>query len=563
MTKKYPIETIIHVAIILVALAIRLTLLGQAPLSELEASWALQAREASQGLSESIGPQPLYIFFTSLLFSLLDDTNFTARLLPAFLGSLLVGSAFLFRNQLGRVPAIILASGLAFDPGLVAVSRIAGGPMMPLSLSILTIATLTAGMPILGGVLLGMALLSGPAVWIFVLGLGLTLLVLRITAKTIFTGDDFDYRHIFERLKLGKNGIIAAIITFLLVGTGFIFIPGGLGAFANTIPTYFLGWFNAAGVPVSRMIAAYVIYNPLAFIFALIGIYLAWSDGRNLTKAVSIWWFIVLLVVLLNPSRQVPDSIFLIFPTWVLAAYGVQLLFRKGDNYLISIGQAGLIVVLTVMVYFTFASFHTADLTGANIQNWGFLLALLGVVVASTILVGMGWTWKDALIGLGWGVSFVMAVGILASATTAAYRNQNDPRELWYPAPVVQNTDLLVETIGQYGLKQTGRADFLDMSVFFDVDSIRWALRNIHGVEYFTQPDRITDQDAVITLAGDETLIQEDLYRGQDFVWWVFPAWERGLPQDWWAWMMFREAPLATDEVIFWVKADIFADSQE
>ncbi|NIW46943.1 MAG: hypothetical protein GWN30_19975, partial [Gammaproteobacteria bacterium] len=79
----------------------------------------------------------------------------------------------------------------------------------------------------------------------------------------------------------------------------------------------------------------------------------------------------------------------------------------------------------------------------------------------------------------------------------------------------------------------------------------------------YTQPHRITDQDAVITLAGDETLIQEDLYRGQDFVWWVFPAWERGIPQDWWAWMMFREAPLATDEVIFWVKADIFSDSQE
>jgi hypothetical protein len=101
------------------------------------------------------------------------------------------------------------------------------------------------------------------------------------------------------------------------------------------------------------------------------------------------------------------------------------------------------------------------------------------------------------------------------------------------------------------------------MAVFFDVPSLRWALKDIHNVEFYAQPRAISDKNAIITLARDEAIVQEDLYRGQGFAWWSSPGWEQGIPPDWWRWLNFREAPLETDEIILWVQTDIFTSTEE
>src|SRR4030042_5456640 len=87
----------------LLALFLRLFQLGAAPLSEVEAGWALQALSLAQGQSAAFGPQPAYIILTSQFFSIFGDTNFLARFFPALSGSLLVWLPFFLDRKSTRL----------------------------------------------------------------------------------------------------------------------------------------------------------------------------------------------------------------------------------------------------------------------------------------------------------------------------------------------------------------------------------------------------------------------------------------------------------------------------
>jgi predicted membrane-bound mannosyltransferase len=112
------------------AISLRFFHLGALPLSNFEADWALQALRIIQGLRPTIGPNPAYVHLTAVLFFLFSATNFLARFWPALAGTALVLAPWLLRRRMGRIPALVLAFGLALDPGLVAMSRLAGGPIL-------------------------------------------------------------------------------------------------------------------------------------------------------------------------------------------------------------------------------------------------------------------------------------------------------------------------------------------------------------------------------------------------------------------------------------------------
>jgi hypothetical protein len=47
-------------------------------------------------------------------------------------------------------------------------------------------------------------------------------------------------------------------------------------------------------------------------------------------------------------------------------------------------------------------------------------------------------------------------------------------------------------------------------------------------------------------------------YRGQDFAWWISPAWEGPLPDNWPMWLVFRDAPQHTSNIVLWARGDLF-----
>ena len=93
----------------LIALGFRLIQLGASPLTDSEANLALQALHIAQGKAPLLGPQPGYILFTSILFAVINSTNFMARFVPALVGSVMVFAPYFFRDRIKPKPALILA----------------------------------------------------------------------------------------------------------------------------------------------------------------------------------------------------------------------------------------------------------------------------------------------------------------------------------------------------------------------------------------------------------------------------------------------------------------------
>ncbi|HXQ34055.1 MAG TPA: hypothetical protein VN843_08590, partial [Anaerolineales bacterium] len=165
----------------LLALGFRFIQLGASPLTDTEANLALQALHIAQGQSPLLAPQPAYILFTSILFAIIESTNFMARFVPVLAGSTLVFVPYFFREKINPRPALILAFLFAFDPGLVALSRQASGTILAVTFLLFAWGMWIDRRAISAGIFTGLALLSGPSIWTGLLTLGLTWLFRRGT----------------------------------------------------------------------------------------------------------------------------------------------------------------------------------------------------------------------------------------------------------------------------------------------------------------------------------------------------------------------------------------------
>src|SRR5512139_1411698 len=176
----------------LIALGLRLLQLGTAPLTDSEAELAMQAFQIANGTRPLLGPQPAYILLTSVLFLIFESSNFMARLVPALVGSAMVFAPLFFREKLSPRPALILAFLFAIDPGLVALSRLAGGVVLAVTFTLFAWGMWNRRSFILAGVFAGLALLSGTSIWMGLLGLGLTWLFVKAVERKPLTGDTED-----------------------------------------------------------------------------------------------------------------------------------------------------------------------------------------------------------------------------------------------------------------------------------------------------------------------------------------------------------------------------------
>jgi hypothetical protein len=165
MTKTTQRDHALFISAFILALALRLIKLDSLPLGDLEASWALQAFHLSQNAHPVLGSQSGYILPTALLFFIFGSTDFMARVMPALAGSLLVLIPYILRDRLPGKSAILLAFFLALEPGLLALSRTVGSPIIAVSFTLLALSFWLTRHPRWAGFFGALALLSGPALW--------------------------------------------------------------------------------------------------------------------------------------------------------------------------------------------------------------------------------------------------------------------------------------------------------------------------------------------------------------------------------------------------------------
>ena len=301
----------------LIALALRFVALGATPLTDSEATLALQSLALTRGESPLLAPQSAYILFTAALFAIMESANFLARFLPALAGSMLVLAPYFFREKIPPRPALILAFLFAFDPGLVTLSRQANGTMFAVTSLLFAWAMWNHKRFIPAGIFAGLALLSGPSLWAGLLALGLTYLFIRgmkprnpgtepspeSSETPIENQESSTLRQSSGQVSslqppasnspvsnlqspiTNPQLLISFTATLLLCGTLFFLAPNGLSAALSSLPAYLSGWVAQAGVPPWRMTLTFLFYEPLGILLAALAIIRAARANGNAPNA--------------------------------------------------------------------------------------------------------------------------------------------------------------------------------------------------------------------------------------------------------------------------------------
>jgi hypothetical protein len=573
--RRLTFEDSLYLLAFLLGFGLRFWRLGAAPLNDFEAGWALQALQLASGGERGLpvfGPQPAYINLTGIFFGLFSANNFLARFWPAFAGSALVLAPAFFRRYLGRTAALVFAFGLALDPGLTVVSRLAGGPMLAVACAVLALGAWFSNRAILAGIFVGLALLSGPQILTGTLAFVLTWLVAQLLG---FRWQPLETTA--ETLPLLRQALITAGVATLVFASMFFYSPQGLAAWVETLPAYLSGWAAPAVVPALRLLAALVVYQPLASILALVAVAgalvnlfkpaVASQDARIDNPAgqsefrllLFLWFLFNLLLTVVYPARQVADVVWLLVPLWALSAMQLSNYVSAEDGDLISAGQALLVLFLLVLFWLNLAGLATAGGGPDVIQaRLSILLSVLALIALTAVLVALGWSWDISRRGLTWGTSAALGLYLFSVMWGATQIRPNQAEELWSPFPAPGQAGLLLETLQDLSEWQTGFKNQADVNVSVESAALRWVLRDFPYANFISEEPQPGELPAILITSDQEKPALAAAYRGQDFVWDVYPGWSGGLPENVISWLTFRLAPLQENHVILWAREDVF-----
>ena len=566
-TKQIELEKILYLIALLFAISLRLFRLGAMPLSDAEAVLALQASSWGQGFSSVPQPYPAYLSLTGFTFILFSANNFLARMWPAIAGGLIVVAPYWLRNRLGRRTAILLALALAVDPGLVTTARLSTGSAFVMSGLVLAIVWWWAGKSVLAGISAGIALLGGPAILPAGLILVITFLIWRwLESRRKTSTDALDAIQpesvdpVPVRVFLWKSFLLAAGLTMLIFGTSWMFFPQSLGSWLAVIPAYLNGWFTPGITPALRFPAALLIYQTLPILFIVWGLVDPSARLSHLGQATLVATGVALFVVILYPARQVSDLVWVVIPLWALAVHFLDhFLSIESVKLPVAASLAGLTVFFLALFWFTMAGLGQSSI-GVTLR-WLVMISTLALLGVAITLVYMQWGSQSARTGLAVGLVIGLGIQMFSGLWNAAYLQIYRPVDLWLPAPYTGDADLLVDTIGDLSEYTTGQRTAVDVYLAIDSPALEWVLRDYPNLERGAERQalRISGSPSIIlTTPTQDAPSLTSGYRGQDFVWWVNPGWSGALPPDWLAWYTRRQAPLQMQQIILWVRSDLF-----
>lgn len=571
MKRTLTIEHSLYLLAFLTGLFLRFFRLGIPVLSEAEAGWAMQALQIARGGSPQIGSQPAYVLLTAVLFWLIGITNFLARFLPALVGSLLIFLPYLFRQVYKdsvwlRKAGLVMAFGLALDPGLVALSRQAGNPILALTFFLLTLAMFVNRRWALVGIFGGLALLSGPALITGLLSLFLTWVLIQVLVKLGWVKSaQIALPETAQPPTASYRALLAFGLIILVAGLLFLRVPQGLGGLTQTIPDYLDGWLKPGDVPALRLPAALLFYQPLALLFGLAAALRGWIAARSGLRSVylvlflSLWALMALLLAFIYPSRQVADLAWMLIPLWALAAMEIShhLLTREDQpTRLVALGLAGLVLLLMIISWVNLLTL--VRLNGSPILYGALIIGALVMAVIAALLIAFGWSYPAARLGFNWGLILGLGLGMISSTVRLSQLRPMDIRELWSVSPMPGQVAELTDTIQSLSNWNTGYHDQLDVLITVDSDLLRWVIRDYPNVTFASNPDAAGSPAVVITWKDQESPALAQAYRGQDLILHWYPGWQGALPSPILPWLTYHQAPLAQVQAVLWARVDIF-----
>ncbi len=558
--KPFRHQTALYIVAFLLALVVRLIRLGTWTLTDTEAQWALQALNVAQGAHPALGSQPAYVLLTSIVFFFYGGgTNFWARFVPALAGSFLVFVPFLFRERLKPRPSLILAFFLAFDPGLVALSRQAGSSILAVTFVLFAWGFWQRRQSRLAGVFAGLALLSGASLWEGLLGLGLAWAILQMMEKRAQTESASS-----PARSEWLSALWFGIGTLLVGGTLFFLAPNGLSAWLSSLPEYLSGWTRSLGISAGMMLFSLIAYQPLAVILGVITIVRGWMNGSKRVMRLSIWMLVALLLALFYPFHQVSDLVWMLIPLWSLAALelarAVNILPEERRQV---IGVAGLSIFILFFVWLQFLFITTLPLASSQASDRIWLLfGSLILLAVCVLLVAVGWSVRVARFGATWGVALAVGIYSFGAMLGAGNMRVTLGQEMWTADQTPAQADLLLRVANEMSDWSKDNINAQPVTIVgVDSPALEWLLRG-HSISTVSALDASASPPFVIT-KGQNNPTLAAAYRGESFVWRQGSLWDNAALSDWMHWLAYHQMPQSAETIIFWARNDLFLDTKE
>jgi uncharacterized protein (TIGR03663 family) len=370
-------ELLAYVALFAAALVVRLIALGDRPFHHDESqdayfSWLFFSKGDYH--YQPILHGPLRFYLTSLMYLLFGDSDFTARLAPALMGTLMVPLAALLRGQLGRVAAFSAAVALAFGPSYLYFSRFAREDIY---IACITLALLAVTFrflerprrhqPALIGALLALSFATKESTFITVFVAGTFFaLALAVQAR----------RHGWREAPLVRAvtavgweawawALAAFVLVFTVLFTTFLTHPGGLWDGIYEGLHYWLSQQPVGRGGEPRYFYVVVLFSEEwpALLLGAIGIVIA-LRRPTLLRLFLVWAFAVSLLVYSWASEKFAWLVLHpLLPLLLLAGLGVQAIWDARARWS---GRLGLVLVAACAAYAGIASFWVNAEHGAD-----------------------------------------------------------------------------------------------------------------------------------------------------------------------------------------------------
>lgn len=566
------IELLFYLVLLAITVWVRLARLDWLPLTDREAVHALNAAaSAGQPSPYWEGDAPThasYHVFTVALFSLFGSSDAGARFISAIAGIGLVFAPLVLRRRIGAARTLLACGLLAISPAAITLSREAGS-MAPAALGLVICLFLLhehLDIPqrvLLAGAAFGFSMASGSGFSTGLSGLVVGLIVhqfLRRDAR-LRLQDRFNKRGL-NAGRVAQRFFIAGAAALIILSGGFGFIPSGVSAVFEALAAWFGGW-TQSGTPAPAWILGLIAYEPLLFVFGLIGAIGVLAKGESQRLAPVSWALGSLAVILIYPGRTMSDLIWLVVPLALLAADIVVAGIERIDTrFALVIGGFSLLfLTLTSFSYLQLSS-YVSGVGGAAGQP--SLDQYLGLSFAGLALIAIGSVLMAAYFSARLAISAVFVSGglaLIALATSAGLKLNFGPsalsaRELWRSQVTSRSSQSMVQAYHALSQATTGRIDALPVSVQGNPNpALSWVVRDFQPFS----ASEIALDPAPIILAPEllEGPFLQAEYLGQTMSMSERWGWSGVLPPDVLDWLFLRDSPVIEERWILYARSDI------
>jgi uncharacterized protein (TIGR03663 family) len=566
------LEVALYAAVFGVAALLRFLNLEAAPLSAREAA---QALAALNGTAMPAGGSPLLYAVNQILFGVFGESvNDTGvRIVPAAIGTLLVLLPGLVRVQTGRYAALAASLMLALSPTMVLASRSLDGQIVVAACAFAAIAfgvryfTAQHSLDLIGLALaIGLALTSGPGLLTAALVIAPGLL---IAYRWIASGEDrMKLRELRQNAAALRTALIVGGTAFFLAATVLLLRAGALANVPESLSAWMAAWQQADVVSALRLFQILLLYESLIVCFGLLGLLSALRRITGLVVVLGLWALGALIVILLQPGRQVLDLTLVLTPLALLGGIFLEALTRQllQDGSWKAEGVFCLVaLILAAFAAVSAGNYATGLVPASNpftgdpmnrLVSYGLGMSVVSVLTLLVFGFIIGWraTLRAALVAL-----FVfLTAASFSSAWAVTQLRPSDPRELlWGPSATSSEVRALTEAVEAASKRKTGFLDRMPMAVTLPQDDpvVRWYLRKYPNAQYNNVVADLAP--AIIAPLGSSfPPNMVEAYRGKPFA--VRAQWEPSTLADgdlmkWWLYRESAQAPLPEQTLVLWL----------